>query len=68
MTIHGHYMMETDMPVCDVTCFGVHGSLQGQKFVKNEPKIADVAPKSLKSNLVPLYCTETSPMAIIDNR
>ena len=56
------------MPVCNLTCFGVHGSLQGQKFVKNEPKIADVAPKSLKSNLVPLYCTETSPMAIIDNR
>ena len=36
-------MMETDMPVCVLTCFGVYGGLQGQKLVKNKPKIADLA-------------------------
>ena len=48
--------METDMPLCVLTCFMVYGGLQGQKMIKNKPKIADFAPKSLKSNLVHLYC------------
>ena len=48
------------MPVCVLT--RVYGGLQGQKMNKNKPKIADSAPKSLKSNLVPLYSA-----AIVDN-
>ena len=61
MTVYGHYMMEIDMPVCVLPYLGVYGSLQGQKLIKNEPKIADFAPKSFKSNPVPLYCADTSP-------
>ena len=38
-------MMKTDMPVCVLTCFGVYGDVQGQKLVKNKPKIADFAPQ-----------------------
>ena len=44
------------MPVCVLTCCRVYGGLQGKKMIKNRPKIADFAPKSLKSNLVHLYC------------
>ena len=61
------YMMETDMPVCVLTCFGVYGDVQGQKLVKNKPKIAAFAPKSRKSNLVPRYCVDISPITIYDH-
>ena len=57
--------METDIPVCVLTCVGVYGDLQGQKLVKNNPKIANFAtPKCRKPNLVPRYCAETFPMTI----
>ena len=61
ITIYGHIVIKTDMPACVLTCFRVYGGLQDQRFVKNKPKIADFAPKSLKSNLAHLYCTETYP-------
>ena len=50
------------MPVCVLTCCRVYGGLQGKKVIKSRPKIADFAHKSLKSNLVHLYCA-----AVVDN-
>ena len=56
--------METDIPVCVLTCSGVYCGLHGQKLVKNKPEIADFTPKSYLMS----YCADLSPMAIIDNR
>ena len=61
ITIYGHIVIITDMPTFVLICFRVYRGLKDQKFVKNKPEIAALAPKSLKSNLVHLYCTETSP-------
>ena len=38
------YMIETDVPVCVLTCLDVFVGFQGQQFVKNKQKTADLAP------------------------
>ena len=54
------------MPALVLTCFRIYSGLQVEKLVKKKPKIVELDPKYLKSNLANLYCLETSPMAIID--
>ena len=43
------------MPVYILACFGVYGGLQGWNWSKIGQKIANFAPKSRKSNQMPLY-------------
>ena len=38
------YMLETVVPVCVLICLDVYVGFQEQKVVKNEQKIADLAP------------------------
>ena len=45
------YMMETDIPVCIVTCFGIYGGFQGQKLVKINQNITDFAPRNPKNSI-----------------
>ena len=46
MTLCGHIMIATDIFVCVLIYLGVNSDLQGQKLVKDRPKIANFAPKS----------------------
>ena len=46
-------MMETDIPVSVLACFGISDGFQGQKMVKINQKITDFAPQNPKN---PIWC------------
>ena len=49
------------MPVCVLICLDVFIGFQDQKLVKDKQKIADLAPKFLKSNLGALILCCNNP-------